>query len=289
MSMIAFPPPTAEETVPARDGTKLHVERFLPDGPPRGVLVFTHGFSAHAGNFRHVGCAFADAGLAATFYDCRGHGKSEGRRGYVNHFSDYADDLALMIEGARARHPDLPLGLAAHSQGAVVTLDLLQRDTALRTAVKAVGLAAPFLALKLKVPLFKLVLAKVMGRVWPTLTMGNELSGEDISRNPDVIVGIHLDPLVHHAATPRWFNELRATQARVIAAVKELQTPTFMQIAGQDRIVSNEVDLAFAREAGSIVEVKVYDNLFHELFLEPERDDVIADLVRWMAGLLERR
>jgi alpha-beta hydrolase superfamily lysophospholipase len=288
MSMIASPPPTAEETVPARDGTKLHVEHFLPAGPPQGVLVFTHGFSAHIGNFRHVGGAFADAGLAATFFDCRGHGKSEGRRGYVQRFSDFEDDLTLMIERAQARHPNLPLALAAHSQGATVTLDLLMRDAAVRSAVKAVGVAAPFLALKLKVPLFKLALAKVMGRMWPTLTMGNELAGEDLSRNPDVIVGVALDPLVHHAATPRWFNELRATQARVVAAAKELRTPTFMQIAGQDRIVSNDVDLAFAREAGSIVEVKVYDNLFHEMFLEPERDEVIADLVRWITGALQR-
>src|SRR5581483_10078186 len=64
MPMLAFPPPSSEETVAAADGTKLHVERFVPAaGRARGLVVFTHGFSAHIGNFRHVGRAFADAGL----------------------------------------------------------------------------------------------------------------------------------------------------------------------------------------------------------------------------------
>jgi len=41
-------------------------------------------------------------------------------------FSDFVADLALMLKGARALHPGLPVTLAAHSQGAVVSLDLLQ-------------------------------------------------------------------------------------------------------------------------------------------------------------------
>jgi len=31
----------------------------------------------------------------------------------------------------------------------------------------------------------------------------------------------------------------------------------------------------------------VYDNLFHEMFLEPERDAVIAELIRWIADKLD--
>jgi alpha-beta hydrolase superfamily lysophospholipase len=287
--MLAFPPPTSEETVAATDGTKLHVERFLPSaGPPRGVVVFTHGFSAHIGNFRHLGRALADAGLAATLYDCRGHGQSEGRRGYVRRFADFTADLALILAGARSLHPGLPVALAAHSQGAVVSLDLLLGDPDVRAVVKGLAIASPFLRLKLRVPLFKLVLAKIMGRVWPTLTMGNELRAEDVSRTPEVLAGMDLDPLLHHVATPRWFNEIRATQTRLVAAAKDLRTPTFMQLAGADRVVSNEVALAFAREAGPIVEVKVYDNLFHEMFLEPERDEVIADMTRWLVSAVGR-
>src|SRR5664279_239072 len=109
--MITTPAPSAEETVVAADGLKLHVERFVPATPPTGALVLVHGFSAHIGNYRHVGRACADAGLATTLFDCRGHGRSEGRRGYVRRFVDFVADLDLMVSGARTRWPSIPLSL----------------------------------------------------------------------------------------------------------------------------------------------------------------------------------
>jgi alpha-beta hydrolase superfamily lysophospholipase len=84
-------------------------------------------------------------------------------------------------------------------------------------------------------------------------------------------------------ATPRWFNEVRAAQARIRAAAGRLTVPTLMQVVGQDRIVSTEVSLAFAAESKAI-EVRRYEGLYHELFLEPERDRVIADLRDWVVA-----
>jgi alpha-beta hydrolase superfamily lysophospholipase len=285
--MIVMPPPDSEETIVAADGLKLHLERFLPAGAPRAVLVFVHGFSAHGGNFRHLGRACADAGFATTLFDGRGHGRSEGRRGYVRRFSDYTDDLALVLAGARACQPGLPAALAAHSQGALVCLDYLLR-AGQPAPVERLAIAAPFLRLRLKVARWKLLSAPLLGRLWPTYTESNELRAEDVTRNPEVLAEFDRDPLVHHVATPRWFNEVRGAQARVMAAAPRLTTPTLMLLAGQDRIVSTEVALDFARAAGPLVEVRMYDNLFHEMFLEPERAQVIGDLVGWLAGAFGR-
>src|ERR1700759_1890669 len=92
------------------------------------------------------------------------------------------------------------------------------------------------------------------------------------------------DPLVHHVATARWFTEVRATQVRLRASAAQLKVPTFRPVAGADRLVDAPTSVAFARAAGPIVELKVYDELAHELYLEPERDAVIADLVGWLRG-----
>lgn len=278
--MIIMPPPDSEETVVAADGTKLHLERFLPAGPRRGVLVFVHGFSAHIGNFRHLGRASADAGLATTLFDCRGHGRSEGRRGYVRRFSDYAADLQPILEAARALQPGLPVALAGHSQGAIVCLDYLFGGA--RPPVDRLVLVAPFFRIELKVPLWKVVAGKALDRVWPTFTEGNELKGQDVTRNPEAVAEFSRDPLVHHVASARWFGEIRRAQTRVIDAAPSLTTPTLMMVAGQDRVVSSPAALDFARAAGRAVEVRVYANLFHEMFLEPERDQVIADFTNWL-------
>jgi alpha-beta hydrolase superfamily lysophospholipase len=286
--MIAMPAPSSEETIVAADGVKLHVEHFTPSLPATGVLVFVHGFSAHIGNFGHLGRACADAGLETTMFDCRGHGRSQGRRGYVARFADFVDDLDLVVTAARARSPGLPIALAGHSHGAAVCLDYVLGATprpsraAPPAPVQVIALAAPFLRLKLRVPALKLIAAKVFGGVWPTLTMANGIVAEDVSRTPEALAGFLTDPLVHHVATPRWFNEIRGAQARLLAAASKLTVPTLLLIAGQDRLVSNEATFDFARSAGPIVQLKMYDNLFHEMFLEPERAEVIGDLVHWV-------
>jgi alpha-beta hydrolase superfamily lysophospholipase len=272
--------PDAEETLTAFDGLKLHVEAFDATPPARAAVVMVHGFSAHCGLFRHVPAALARAGFAVTAFDCRGHGRSEGRRGYVKRFSDYVDDLARVIARARDRSPGLPLAVAAHSHGVAITLDYLFRGVGTFDALVA---AAPYLDLKMKVPLYKRMISPAMGVLWPTLAMSNEIGLDVTCSDPEACAAMAADPLVGRVATPRWFNEVRATQARLRASAALLKVPTFMPVAGQDRLVDSAAAIAFAKAAGPIVELKVYEKLFHEMYLEPDRDVVITDVVEWLS------
>jgi len=272
--------PDAEETLTAFDGVKIHVETFDAIPPARAAVVMVHGFSAHCGMFRHVPAALAEAGFAVTAFDCRGHGRSEGRHGYVRRFSDYVDDLGRVIAGARDRSRGLPIAVAAHSHGVAITLDYLFRGVG---TIDALVAAAPYLDLKMKVPLYKRMISPVMGVLWPTLTMSNEIALDVTCSNPEAITAMAADPLIRHVATPRWFNEVRATQARLRASPSSLKIPTFMAVAGDDRLVDSDAAIAFANAAGPIVDLKVYEKLFHELYLETERDVVIADVVGWLS------
>ncbi len=125
----------------------------------------------------------------------------------MRRFADYSDDLGLVLAAARADATGAPVALIGHSQGGTVALDYL---TSGREPAYALVLATPWLALKMKVPAVKLVLSRVMGGIWPTLTMGNEIRPEQVSRNPEVIAGWGQDTLIHHVATPRWFNAGKA-------------------------------------------------------------------------------
>jgi alpha-beta hydrolase superfamily lysophospholipase len=114
--------------------------------------------------------------------------------------------------------------------------------------------------------------------------MPNGLTAENVSRNPLVLAGFDKDPLVHHVATAGWFMAALRAQARIRQQAKALRVPTLLLLAGGDRIVANEATLAFAREAGPIVEVREYPELFHELFLEPEADVVLTDISKWLVA-----
>ena len=93
--------PTNDVTLDAGD-IALYAESFLPKGKtPIGVVVITHGYAEHCGRYREVAHVLVDAGWAALTYDVRGHGKSPGPRGHVDHFSTYLRDFAAVRASRR--------------------------------------------------------------------------------------------------------------------------------------------------------------------------------------------
>src|SRR5205085_1160262 len=133
------------------------------------VVVFVHGFSPYATPYRHVAGALVQAGFAVTMYDARGHGHSTGRRGHVEHFSDYTDDLEGVVALARARHPGTPFALVGHSMGGAVVLDYERlRATGPEEAKPlCVVAAAPMLEIALPVPFLKRALDTLFGPLVP--------------------------------------------------------------------------------------------------------------------------
>ena len=279
---LPSPKPDLETTL-RRSELDFHVEHYRAQSDGRLSLIMVHGFSAHCGLYRHVGAAFAAAGIAVTQFDCRGHGRSSGRRGHVDDFDEYLDDLAMVIAWARAQVTSRSWTLLGHSMGGAIALAYVL-DQARAEKPDHLVLAAPWLKLKMKVSAPKRAAANVAARIVPTLTMPNGLKAADISRNPLVVAGFDKDPLVHHVATAGWFMAILRAQARIRLQAEKLNTPTLLLLAGGDRIVANEANHAFARGAGDVVQVRSYDQLFHEMFLEPEADVVLADIVAWLLG-----
>lgn len=277
--------PDREETLAAPDGLPLHVEHFEPRGQERGLCVLVPGFSSHVGLYRHVGEALAARGLAVSMADCRGNGRSGGKRAFVRRFGEFTGDLHAVIGSARAAHPAGKLTLLGHSHGATICLDYLLGAGG---AADALVLAAPWLKLRMKVPWWKEAMAPVIGAVWPSLPMANGLVPGNGCHDADVVALGDTDPLIHHVATPRWFNEVEAAQARIASAAAALAVPTLMLLAGDDRVVDAEVASAFAARVNDghpgTVEIRRYEGLYHELFLEPERDRVIEDVGSWIVA-----
>ena len=95
---------------PRRDGTDLLVRHWPADeaeaggawaGRPWASVLLVHGLGEHSGRYEHVGDQLTGAGLEVAAYDHRGMGGSGGRRGDVERWSQYHDDL----EDAAGRAP----------------------------------------------------------------------------------------------------------------------------------------------------------------------------------------
>lgn len=308
------PPPyrLSEHSLTSPDGTRLRADFYTalaaPAGAGRsdgsepaggvqdhGVVVVVHGYCEHRKRYRHVAEALVAAGYQVLTCDLRGHGESEGVRGYVERFSYYLDDLRAFTAEAKkaARQARTAAGLAdeperkpillGHSMGALVALQLVLSDPEL---FRAMALSSPFLGIKVKVPAWKSLLGRAASALRPTLTLPNGLPASDISHDPEIVRIYETDPLITHNATARWFTEVVAAHADTLARASRIKLPTLMQLAGDDRIVDSQAAQAVYERLGSADKnLTSYPGLFHEIFneREPDRQRVLSDLKSWLA------
>ncbi|MDB4964102.1 MAG: alpha/beta hydrolase fold protein [Myxococcales bacterium] len=278
--MTALPGPLAPTQTSTIGG--LYAETFVPAATPKGVVVITHGYAEHCGRYREVAHVIVNAGWAALSYDVRGHGKSPGERGYIDRFDTYLNDLAAMLAAGRKLAPEgAPVILLGHSHGSLITLRALA--SAQPPDVKAAILASPYLALKLAVPGYKKMLARVASRVAPKLAQPNSLRVEDLTADTAKQAERLADTLCFDVATSRWFTESSGAQEYVLENAARIRIPTTWLVGGADPIA----DPARSRTVASKVAGASYHDLAgmkHEVFNEVERGQVFAELTRALAS-----
>jgi alpha-beta hydrolase superfamily lysophospholipase len=256
---------------------------WLP-ADPWALLLVVHGYAEHSGRYQELGEFYAERGLAVHAYDHRGHGRSEGPRCHVDRFDQLLDDLDRVLERTRAEHPDLPVVLLGHSMGGlVVTAFLADR----RPAVAAAVTSGAALALGPGVSRTRAAAARVLRRLAPRIALGSGLDPSGLSRDPEVVRAYLEDPLVYRTMTPSLAAELMATIPRVAARAVEVQVPLLLAHGSDDPLCPIEGSRAFhggLRVPGSAF--RAYPGLRHEIFNEPEREQVFADLLAWIRATL---
>ncbi len=260
------------------DGTRLRLVRW---GSGEKNILLVHGLAEHLGRYGHVAEPMAQAGWRVTGVELRGHGHSEGRRGHVGRWRRYVEDLqaGAAVAGAGGG----PLVVVAHSMGGLVALSALIEP--IHPAVQAVAISNPLLKAAVQVPALKLKAARVLSRLLPWVPMPNELDANDISRDPEVVRAYRADDLVFSTISPRWATEMLKAQERVIAHAPQYRVPLRVMVGTGDRICDHRATLQVADRWGGPVSEAIYPGLFHELFNEPEKEQVIAELIAWLGAL----
>ena len=75
-------------------------------------------------------------------------------------------------------------------------------------ALGGVIATAPGLKTSLEQQKFKVFLAKILGKLFPTMTMDSGLDAQAICRDPKVVEAYLNDPLVHRQISTGWGKEM---------------------------------------------------------------------------------
>lgn len=271
-------PRLREATYPAPDGRDFFYSVWEA-APPRGVLVFVHGFGEHSGLYGGVARHFAARGYSVYVADQRGHGRSPGARGHVDSWADFRGDLGVFLAHVEEQNPSRPIVLVGNSMGAAVALDYaLHAPGRLRGVVAS---SAPLA--EVGVPVWLRALGRVLAKVWPSFAMDARLDLSNLTRDEEAARAIVEDPLFHQRGTARLMEALTAVKAEILERAGEFRLPLLLLHGSDDKIASPEGSRRFLEGAASLDKVrKEYEGARHNLFHETNRLDVFRDLEAWI-------
>ena len=261
-------------------GRRLYTQRWLPERAPRAAIVLAHGLAEHSGRYGELARRLTARGFALHALDHRGHGRSQGPRANIERFGYVVDDLGVLIAGVRAEDPARPLFLLGHSMGGAVALGYALQNP---TLLDGLLLSAPLLGVDPNVPPLKQLAGRVLSLLAPSVGLLT-LPSDQISHDPVVVREYDNDPLVFHGAIPaRTLIELIAALDWLRERAPELRMPVLALHGTGDRLVPLEfVAPVYERLGSPDRKLLHYEGLYHELFNEPERARVYADLAAWL-------
>jgi alpha-beta hydrolase superfamily lysophospholipase len=263
----------------AGEGLELRHRRWSGARADR-ALAIVHGFAEHSARYDFVARWFAERGYRVHAFDQRGHGESEGPRNHVPRFEVLLDDVERFLARIRLEDSDRPLVLLGHSMGGLEVACLLARR---RPEVAAAVLSGPGLALGEGISRARMRTASLLSRLAPRLRLPSGLDAEGLSRDPAVVAAYRADPLIHTFMTARLGAELIRAVGGVQAGAPRIEVPVLIVHGEMDPLCDVEASRRFhgaLQSEGS--RILTYPGLLHEILNEPEREQVLADILSWI-------
>lgn len=268
-------------TFVAADGDNLAIQDWPldPEVPLRGVVMLVHGLGEHAGRYDELARRLNAWRFAVRGYDQYGHGESGGVRGGLPTENRLLDDLADVLSSTRARMPrHIPLILLGHSMGGVVAARYVVHGL---VPVDGLVLSSP--AFDLGLGMFQSFLAATLPELTPNLRVHNGVHPERLSHDPTVIRDYQQDRLIHHRVSARLVRFMADAGRAVIKAAPQWDVPTLLMYGASDQVINPQGSVDFAKAAPpNVVTTCRFENLYHEIFNELDREQVYEKLKQWL-------
>lgn len=265
-------------------GRRIFTQTWLPEGTPRDRVVLAHGYAEHSGRYDAVARFLTARGFAVHALDHHGHGKSEGARAIIERFAQADADIDALVDKVRADSGLATIKLIGHSMGGSLALNY-----ALNHQEKLSGLVLSGPAIGGRMALVTRWLLAVISTFAPGKGMV-ALDGNAVSRDPKVVADYIADPLVFRGKVPartahEMFRAIRSYPARVGA----LTVPCLLMHGEADALVSAVLAAPlFEGIASPDKTIRIWPGLFHEIFNEPEREEVLALTADWLEARAAR-
>jgi alpha-beta hydrolase superfamily lysophospholipase len=262
------------------DGTTMLLRIWKPEGDPKAIVLGLHGLGSHSGRLEYMGKRFVEQGY--TFYapDMRGFGTYPGRKGHVESFDEYTEDMESLVAYLKLLHQDKKLFLWGHSLGGVFIVHYILKHP---DEAEGIMIPAPAVSERLKVSSATRKIGAFLSKINAKIYIDNGLDHELISRNPEIVNDNREDPLRFDKATPRFAIEGLKASKEAFDLASKITIPVLVQQSGDDMILNPDRNKEFFDNIASEDKTwKLYPGLYHEPYHEDGGEEVFSDMFKWL-------
>ncbi len=262
------------------DGTRMLVRAWAPDEESKASIVAIHGLGAHSGLLSNLGEFFSSKGF--TFYapDMRGFGTFPGRKGHVESFDEYIEDMKFLIDDIKDKSSGKRVFLFGHSLGGLHVIRYVSSNPG---QVDGVILMCPGISERLKVSNATKKLVGFLSKLNLKVYFNNGLDFTLLAKNPEIPQRYQEDPLRFDKVTPRFASEGFKASAEGASLAPSIRDPVLVIQTGEDKIIIPEKTKEFFDNISSLDKTyKFYPDLYHEPFEDDGVDELLNDIYVWI-------
>lgn len=268
----------------ATDGLRLFVRGWRPAGETRAAVLLVHGYAEHSGRYQHVATYLTGQGYAVHAMDLRGHGRSEGRRGYIGSYRTLLEDLDGYFRTVRGEHAGQAHFVLGHSVGGALALLFAAQHQEKLSGVIA---SAAALSAGEAIPAYLIAAVRLLSRVAPRLPL-IPLEAGTISKDPAVQAAYDADPLNYRGRVyARTGAQLLALAEAARRAIPQISIPALVLHGGADSLIDpGGTEEIYGLLGSGDKTCRIYEGLYHEVFNEPEKEEVLREVGDWLGARL---
>lgn len=260
------------------DGQELFA-RHWPAQNSHAVMTLIHGFGEHCGRYDHMAAHLTKNGVAVLSMDLRGHGKTEGKRGGVDSFSELISDVGLLIDKARKLYPNSAQYLFGHSMGGGI---VLQYGLTQSTPLDGYLVSAPLLRPAKSVSNMTRSIVRLIRRLHPNFAISNKIDGRKISTLMSEQKAYEADPFNHGVLGVSLAVGMVQAGEDSLARAQDWDHPLLLWHAKNDQLTNFQATEKFASEAKNC-RFTAFEDVEHEMHNDTSRDQVYAMMVKFMS------
>ncbi|WKA56081.1 alpha/beta fold hydrolase [Planococcus shixiaomingii] len=252
-------------------------------GQAKAVVVLIHNAYEHHLRYAWQIEQWRSLNFHVIMGDLPGHGEGlDVELVHEESFEDYEEAVRLSLEAALEE--SLPVFMIAHGLGATIAMNVLAKQS---FAVAAAIFTSPWLQL-IKKPFSLSKAVPGLHKLMANMKLDHDIHIRHLTRNIEVVMAENDDHLYNTLITAGWYHELLNYMKQTEQGINRFpDIPVFVHTGEKDEIINIGAAKQWLKQQDlKEFSFKEWKDCGHDLFQEPEREDILTSAHLFMKNVL---